>query len=185
MVLVDTDEMCAAIKDVFEDTRAVLEPAGALAIAGREAWVERAARAGAARSSRSPRGANMNFDRLRFVAEQAELGEQREAVLAVTIPERPGSFRKFCALLGGRNVTEFNYRFADAEGARLRRRRGAATRARRSARRGACAARIRRARPLGQRDGEAARAPHGRRARAGARTTSCSTASSSRSAPAR
>ncbi|MFN7752771.1 MAG: threonine ammonia-lyase, biosynthetic [Pseudomonadota bacterium] len=112
IVLVDTDAICAAIKDVFEDTRSILEPAGALAIAGMKAWV-------AARRLRGRTlvaiacGANMNFDRLRFVAERAEIGEAREAILAVTIPERPGSFREFCALLGPRSVTEFNYRYAD------------------------------------------------------------------------
>jgi len=111
MVLVDTDEICAAIKDVFEDTRTVLEPAGALALAGakraiaRRGWKGRTFVAVAS-------GANMNFDRLRFVAERAELGEHREAVLAVTIPERPGSYRELCSLLGKRSVTEFNYRYA-------------------------------------------------------------------------
>src|SRR5687767_2615097 len=118
MVLVDTDEMCAAIKDVFEDTRVVLEPAGALAIAGAKAWVER-------RGARErtlvavASGANTNFDRLRFIAEEAELGEHREAILAVTIPERPGSFRTFCRLLGARNVTEFNYRIAEGREAHI------------------------------------------------------------------
>ena len=118
MVLVDTDAICAALKDVFEDTRSILEPAGALAIAGVKAWV--------ARHRTRDRtyvaiacGANMNFDRLRFVAERAQLGEQREAILAVTIPERPGSFRAFCRLLGKRSVTEFNYRYADASVAHL------------------------------------------------------------------
>src|SRR5678815_4533672 len=112
MVLVDTDEMCAAIKDVFEDTRVVLEPAGALAVAGAKAWV---ARNGARDRTlvAVASGANTNFDRLCFIAEEAELGEHREAVLAVTVPERPGSFKKFCSLLGARNVTEFNYRMAD------------------------------------------------------------------------
>ena len=110
MVLVDTDAICAAIKDVFEDTRAILEPAGALAVAGlkeyvaRHGWQDRTLAAVAS-------GANMNFDRLGFVTERAEVGEQREAILAVSIPERPGSFRKFCALLGKRNITEFNYRY--------------------------------------------------------------------------
>ena len=113
MVLVDTDEMCAAIKDVFEDTRVVLEPAGALAIAGAKAWVERhGARDKSLVAVAS--GANTNFDRLRFIAEEAEVGEHREAILAVTIPERPGSFRRFCTTLGARNVTEFNYRIADS-----------------------------------------------------------------------
>jgi threonine dehydratase len=118
MVLADTDEMCAAIKDVFEDTRVVLEPAGALAVAGAKAWVEKH---GAKRKTlvAVASGANTNFDRLRFIAEEAELGEQREAILAVTIPERPGSFRKFCRLLGARNVTEFNYRIADSREAHI------------------------------------------------------------------
>jgi threonine dehydratase len=118
MVLADTDEICAAIKDVFEDTRVVLEPAGALAVAGAKAWVEKhGARNKTLVAVAS--GANTNFDRLRFIAEEAELGEHREAILAVTIPERPGSFRKFCALLGARNVTEFNYRIADSSEAHI------------------------------------------------------------------
>ena len=112
MVLVDNDAICAAIKDVFEETRVILEPAGALAVAGAKAWVERH-RARRRTLVAIACGANMNFDRLRFVAEQAEIGERREAVLAVTIPERPGSFRRFCRLIGRRNVTEFNYRFSD------------------------------------------------------------------------
>jgi threonine dehydratase len=118
VILVDTDAICAALKDVFEDTRSILEPAGALSIAGVKAWV--------ARHRPKDRtyvaiacGANMNFDRLRFVAERAELGEQREAIIAVTIPERPGSFREFCSLLGRRSVTEFNYRYSDAAAAHL------------------------------------------------------------------
>jgi threonine dehydratase len=118
MVLADTDEMCAAIKDVFEDTRVVLEPAGALAIAGAKAWVEKNASKNKSLVAIAS-GANTNFDRLRFIAEEAELGEHREAILAVTIPERPGSFRKFCSLLGARNVTEFNYRIADAREAHI------------------------------------------------------------------
>src|SRR2546421_953534 len=118
MVLVDTDEMCAAIKDVFEDTRVVLEPAGALAVAGAKAWVERhGAREKTLVAVAS--GANTNFDRLRFIAEEAELGEHREAVLAVTIPERPGSFKTFCASLGAKNITEFNYRIADSKEAHI------------------------------------------------------------------
>ena len=112
VILVDTDAMCAAIKDVFEDTRAVLEPAGGLAVAGAKAYVERSGIRDRTLVSIAC-GANMNFDRLRFVAEEAELGEKREAILAVTIPERPGSFREFCSLVGARNITEFNYRFAD------------------------------------------------------------------------
>src|SRR5205807_7411603 len=118
MVLADTDEMCAAIKDVFEDTRVVLEPAGALAIAGAKAWVERHGSRGKTLVAICS-GANTNFDRLRFIAEEAELGEHREAVLAVTIPERPGSFKKFCATLGRRNVTEFNYRISDSRDAHI------------------------------------------------------------------
>ncbi|HYL22966.1 MAG TPA: threonine ammonia-lyase, biosynthetic [Burkholderiales bacterium] len=118
MVLVNTDEMCAAIKDVFEDTRVVLEPAGALAVAGAKAWVERHGARGKTLVAVAS-GANTNFDRLRFIAEEAELGEHREAVLAVTIPERPGSFKKFCATLGGSNITEFNYRIADSHDAHI------------------------------------------------------------------
>src|SRR5213082_2683308 len=118
VVRVDTDEMCAAIKDVFEDTRVVLEPAGALAVAGAKAWVERHGARGKTLVAVAS-GANTNFDRLRFIAEEAELGEHREAVLAVTIPERPGSFKKFCAALGARNVTEFNYRIADSREAHI------------------------------------------------------------------
>ena len=118
MVCVDTDAICAAIKDVFEDTRSILEPAGALAIAGMKAWCERH-RVRDRTLIAIACGANMNFDRLRFVAERAELGEAREAIFAVSIPERPGSFREFCALLGKRSVTEFNYRFADAKTAHI------------------------------------------------------------------
>ncbi|HET7031587.1 MAG TPA: threonine ammonia-lyase, biosynthetic [Casimicrobiaceae bacterium] len=118
IVLVDTDATCAALKDVFEDTRSVLEPAGALAIAGAKAWIERH-RTKERTYVAIACGANMNFDRLRFVAERAELGEEREAVLAVTIPEHPGSFRAFCRLLGKRSITEFNYRYADPKVAHL------------------------------------------------------------------
>lgn len=112
MILVDTDDTCAAIKDVFEDTRSILEPAGALAIAAMKAYVEREQMTGQTLVAVAC-GANMNFDRLRFVAERAELGERREAIFAVTIPEERGSLRKFCDLLGGRSITEFNYRIAD------------------------------------------------------------------------
>jgi threonine dehydratase len=118
IVLVDTDAACAAIKDVFEDTRSILEPAGALSIAGVKAWCERH-RVRERTFVAIACGANMNFDRLRFVAERAELGEQREAIIAVSIPERPGSFREFCALLGKRSITEFNYRYADPRTAHL------------------------------------------------------------------
>ncbi|GBG13723.1 threonine dehydratase [Novimethylophilus kurashikiensis] len=118
MILVDTDEICAAIKDVFEDTRSILEPAGALAIAGAKEYAKRHKLKDKTLIAVAS-GANMNFDRLRHVAERAELGEQREAVLAVTIPETPGSFKKFCALLGSRNITEFNYRYSDATAAHV------------------------------------------------------------------
>ncbi|GAC1340663.1 MAG: threonine ammonia-lyase, biosynthetic [Myxococcales bacterium] len=112
MVVVDNDAICAAIKDVFEDTRSILEPAGALAVAGLKQHARRHGLQGRTLVAVAS-GANMNFDRLRFVAERAEIGEAREAVLAVTIPERPGSFRAFCSQLGARNITEFNYRFSD------------------------------------------------------------------------
>ncbi len=112
MVLVDSDAICAAIKDVFEDTRSIQEPAGALSVAGAKAYVEQHRMRDKTLVAIAS-GANMNFDRLRFVSERAEIGEQREAILAVTIPEKPGSFKKFCSLLGARNITEFNYRFAD------------------------------------------------------------------------
>jgi threonine dehydratase len=117
IILVDTDAVCAAIKDVFTDTRSILEPSGALSIAGAKAYIELAA------AGKKPiknetlitiaSGANMNFDRLRFVAERAEVGEAREAIFAVTIPEERGSFKRFCQLVGPRSVTEFNYRIND------------------------------------------------------------------------
>jgi threonine dehydratase len=115
VILVDTDQICAAIKDVFEDTRTILEPAGALAIAGAKAYVEKSGVRGRKLVAIAS-GANTNFDRLRFVAERAEVGE---TILAVTIPERPGSFKKFCATLGARNITEFNYRIADPKEAHV------------------------------------------------------------------
>jgi len=118
VVLVDTDEICAAIKDVFEDTRSILEPSGALSVAGIKAYVEREnvlhqTLIGIAS------GANMNFDRLRHISERAEIGEHREAVLAVTIPEKPGSFKAFCSLIGPKGITEFNYRYADSSEAHV------------------------------------------------------------------
>ena len=123
VITVDTDAVCAAIKDVFQDTRSILEPAGALAVAGCKAYIERA------KANKKPLknetmvtiacGANMNFDRLRFVAERAEVGEAREAVFAVTIPEERGSFKRFCELVGARNVTEFNYRISDEKAAHI------------------------------------------------------------------
>ncbi len=118
IILVDTDDTCAAIKDVFEDTRSILEPAGALAIAGAKAYVEREQIHDQTLVAVAC-GANMNFDRLRFVAERAELGERREAIFAVTIPETPGSLRKFCECMGKRSLTEFNYRIADRQEAHI------------------------------------------------------------------
>ena len=118
VILVDTDQICAAIKDVFEDTRSILEPAGALGVAGAKHYVERGRIQGQTLIAVAS-GANMNFDRLRFVAEEAELGEHREALLAVTIPERPGSFRAFCEVVGARNITEFNDRFDDPRNAHV------------------------------------------------------------------
>jgi threonine dehydratase len=118
IILVDGDAICAAIKDVFEDTRSILEPAGALSIAGAKAYVARQRVHGETLVAVAS-GANMNFDRLRHVSERAELGEEREAILAVTIPERPGSFKTFCSLLGPRNITEFNYRYADSHEAHV------------------------------------------------------------------
>jgi threonine dehydratase len=118
IVRVTNDEVCAAIKDVFDDTRSVMEPAGALGVAGLKTWVERE-RVRNQQLVVVLSGANMNFDRLRFVAERAELGEAREALLAVTIPERRGAFREFCATIGRRVVTEFNYRLSGRERAHI------------------------------------------------------------------
>lgn len=118
IVRVSTDQICAAIKDVFDDTRSLMEPAGALAVAGLQAWS--AANPGTNRRLVAVlTGANMNFDRLRFVAERAEVGEAREALFAVTIPERPGAFREFCATIGKRVVTEFNYRLSARDRAHI------------------------------------------------------------------
>jgi len=123
IILVNTDEVCAALKDVFQDTRSILEPSGALAVAGAKAYIERA------KKSKKPIknetlvsiacGANMNFNRLGFVAERAEVGESREAVFAVTIPEERGSFKRFCESIGPRSVTEFIYRISDAQAAHV------------------------------------------------------------------
>jgi threonine dehydratase len=118
IVLVSNDEICAAIKDVFDDTRSIMEPAGALAVAGMRRWVGRTGTSGAHLAAVLS-GANINFDRLRFVAERAELGEAREALFAVTIPERPGAFREFCATIGRRVVTEFNYRLSGRRDAHI------------------------------------------------------------------
>ena len=118
VITVSTDEICAAMKDIFNDTRAISEPAGALGVAGLKKYVEREGVTGQNLAS-VVSGANTNFDRLRHVAERAEIGEKREALFAVTIPEKPGAFRSFCELLGKRNITEFNYRFADAAQAQI------------------------------------------------------------------
>ncbi|CAN5876188.1 threonine ammonia-lyase, biosynthetic [soil metagenome] len=118
IVRVSNDEICAAIKDIFDDTRSIMEPAGALAVAGLRAWVARTGTTGA-RLAAVLSGANMNFDRLRFVAERAELGEAREALLGVTIPERAGAFRDFCTTIGRRVVTEFNYRLSGRDAAHI------------------------------------------------------------------
>jgi threonine dehydratase len=118
VVLVSTDEICAAIKDIYDDTRSIVEPAGALAVAGLKKYVSGERITGRHLVAVNS-GANLNFDRLRHVAERAEVGEQREALLAVNIPEQPGSFRKFCQAIGNRNVTEFNYRYADVREAQI------------------------------------------------------------------
>jgi len=118
IIRVSNDQICAAIKDIFDDTRTIMEPAGALALAGLRTWVER-------EETRNERlvailsGANMNFDRLRFVAERAEVGEAREGLFGVTIPERAGAFREFCATIGRRVVTEFNYRLSTRDRAHI------------------------------------------------------------------
>ena len=117
VVTVDNDALCAAIKDVFQETRSILEPAGALGVAGAKAYLGRTRIDGTIAVVTC--GANMNFDRLRFVAERAEVGEKREAVFAVTIPERRGSFKRLCKLVGDRSVTEFNYRISDSAAARV------------------------------------------------------------------
>ncbi|MEP4148968.1 MAG: threonine ammonia-lyase, biosynthetic [Halioglobus sp.] len=118
VITVGTDEMCAAIKDIFEDTRSIAEPAGALALAGLKQYAERE---GVQDQDLLAivSGANTNFDRLRYISERTEIGEQREAVISVTIPEKPGSFRAFCNALGRRNITEFNYRYADSGSAQV------------------------------------------------------------------
>jgi threonine dehydratase len=118
IVLVNTDETCAAIQDIFEDTRTIVEPAGALAVAGAKRFVQEHELSGQTLVTVNC-GANVNFDRLRHIAERAAIGEQREALMAVEIPERPGSFLAFCAVIGARNVTEFNYRFGDSAAARV------------------------------------------------------------------
>ena len=118
VITISTDEMCAAIKDIFEDTRSIAEPAGALALAGLKKYTERTG----VRDQHLlaiVSGANTNFDRLRYISERTETGEHREAVISVTLPERAGAFRTFCSALGRRNITEFNYRYASAQSAQV------------------------------------------------------------------
>jgi threonine dehydratase len=115
---VDTDAICAAIKDIYEDTRTIAEPAGALAVAGMKAFVETSGVA-SERLIAINSGANLNFDRLRHISERADIGENLEALIAVEIPERKGEFLRFCTALGSRNITEFNYRSAAGEQARI------------------------------------------------------------------
>ncbi|WP_457094945.1 threonine ammonia-lyase, biosynthetic, partial [Microvirga sp. P5_D2] len=118
VITVSTDEICAAVKDIFEDTRAIAEPSGAVSLAGLKQYVEReGAQLHGMIAINS--GANMNFDRLRHIAERAEIGEHREALLAVAIPEQPGSYRRFIQLLGKRSITEFNYRYSNPRTAQI------------------------------------------------------------------
>jgi len=118
VITANTDEICAAIKDIFDDTRSIAEPAGALALAGLKKYVAREGCTGKVLVAIDS-GANVNFDRLRYISERTEIGEKREAVLSVTIPERPGSFRMFCNALGKRSITEFNYRYNDTRDAQI------------------------------------------------------------------
>ena len=118
VILVTTDQICAAIKDTYEDTRSICEPAGALSLAGMKKYVNTHGVKDQTFVAINC-GANMNFDRLRHVSERAEIGENREALLAVEIPERPGSFKRLCQLIGHRSITEFNYRYADDVTARV------------------------------------------------------------------
>lgn len=118
VITVTSDEICAAVKDIFDDTRSITEPAGATSVAGMKKFVAREGWEGKTLVTISS-GANTNFDRLRYIAERAEVGEHREAILSVTIPERPGAFKQFVSIIGKRAVTEFNYRYADAEEAKI------------------------------------------------------------------
>ena len=118
VVTVNTDEICAAIKDLFEDTRSIAEPAGALSVAGMKKYISSEKLSGKTLVS-IVSGANTSFGRLRHISERTELGAQKEALVAVTIPEKTGSFLKFCKTLGGFNVTEFNYRYANREEAQI------------------------------------------------------------------
>ncbi len=118
VITVTSDEICAAVKDIFDDTRSITEPAGAVSVAGMKKFVEREGCTGKTLITVSS-GANTNFDRLRYVAERAEVGEHREAILSVTIPEKPGAFKKFVSIIGKRSITEFNYRYDDPNKAHI------------------------------------------------------------------
>ncbi len=118
VITASTDEICAAIKDIFDDTRSIAEPAGALALAGLKKYVEQNNCEGQTLLAIDS-GANTNFDRLRYISERTEIGERREAILSVQIPEKPGSFKRFCSALGKRNITEFNYRYSDSKDAQI------------------------------------------------------------------
>ena len=118
VILVSTDELCAGVKDIFDDTRSIAEPSGALGVAGLKRYVDREGLKGQSLIAIDG-GANVNFDRLRHIAERAEIGEAREILLGVTIPERPGSFHRFCQCIGQRSVTEFNYRYASSDEAHV------------------------------------------------------------------
>jgi len=118
VITATTDEMCAAIKDIFDDTRSIAEPAGALSLAGLKKYVEQTGVKGQTLVCIES-GANTNFSRLRYISERTEFGEKREAVFSVQIPEKPGSFRKFCTMLGKRNITEFNYRYSSSADAQI------------------------------------------------------------------
>lgn len=118
VITASTDEMCAAIKDIFEDTRSIAEPAGALSLAGLKKYASEKGWKGKTLVAIDS-GANTNFDRLRYISERTEFGEKREAIFAVTIPEKPGAYKKFCQLLGKRAITEFNYRYSDESDAHI------------------------------------------------------------------
>ncbi len=118
VITVNTDEICAGIKDIFEDTRSIAEPAGAISVAGMKKYAAENGITGQTFVAIDC-GANINFDRLRYISERTEIGEKREAILAVTIPERPGAYKEFCKALGKRNITEFNYRYADSAQAKI------------------------------------------------------------------
>ena len=117
-VIIDTDAVCAAIKDIFQDTRSIVEPSGAMSVAAVKQYIQNNNLKGG-KFVAILSGANMNFDRLRFVADRALYGERREALFAITIPEKPGAFRQFCSIIGARNVTEFNYRISDSSQAQI------------------------------------------------------------------